>query len=297
MTGPIRSLALTVVFGLVLTGCGDDSPSGPGGSRGLDALPPDTGGTHTAIARDPDDANGPVYGTWVYVPDGVDRSPVPYPLLIFLHGAGERGDSASDPSRLDILLRNGPPSMIDRGTWDPTHPMIVVSPQCHDGWWTPASVRALIEWADANHPIDRDRIYLTGLSMGGYGTWAYLATYGAAEDDALPIAAAVPICGGGNPGAASNMVSTPVWAFHGTSDPTVNVNASIAMVKALGGADPPVAPRLTLYEGVAHDSWSRTYGGSGEGQGLTHYVADAAVDPWLVTLDQDVFDWMLGHRR
>jgi len=297
MTRRIRPALLTCALGLALSGCGNDSPSGLGGPLGLDALPPDTGGTHTAIVRDPDDANGPGYGTWVYVPEGADRSPVPYPLLVFLHGAGERGDSAGDPGRLDLVLRNGPPSMIEAGTWEPTYPMIVISPQCHDGWWSPGSVRELIEWVDANLPIDSSRIYLTGLSMGGYGTWAYLTTYGATEDDPLPIAAAVPICGGGNAGAAANMASTPVWAFHGTADGTVNVGNSIAMVKALGAADPRVEPRLTLYEGVGHNSWSRTYRGTGAGEGLVHYASDDDVDPWLVPFEEDVFDWMLGYSR
>lgn len=290
--------AILLLLAIFLVACGDDSPSAPGGNTsGLDQLPPDTGGTHTAFVRDLDAADGPIYGTWVYVPGGADRSPVPYPLLIFLHGAGERGDSAADPSRLDIVLRNGPPRMIDRETWAPPHPMIVVSPQCHDGWWQPSSIRALLEWADANYPIDRSRIYVTGLSMGGFGTWAYLAAHGATDDDPLPIAAAVPICGGGSAGSVASMVSTPVWAFHGTADGVVNVNASIAMVKALGAADPVVAPRLTLYDGVGHDSWSRTYQGTGNGEGLTTYDGDPDVNPWLVPLDRDVFDWMLGHQR
>lgn len=280
----------------LLAACGDDGPTAPVPS-GLDALPPDTGGVQTAFVRDAGDAEAPVYGTWVYTPGGIENASVPYPLLIFLHGAGERGDSQEDPSRLDQVLRNGPPRLIDRAQWDPIHPMIVVSPQCHDGWWAPASIRALIAWVDARYPIDRTRIFMTGLSMGGYGTWAYLGAYGDTEDDPFPIAAAAPICGGGSPGQAAAMVSTPVWAFHGTADGTVNVNASIAMVEAIGALDPPIAPRLTLYDGVGHDSWSRTYDGSGRGQGLSTYAADPDVDPWLVAFDRDLDGWLLSHRR
>ena len=121
---------------------------------------------------------------------------MPYPLLVFLHGSGERGDSNDNPDALNLLLRNGPPRLIDRGEWAPPHPMIVVSPQCHNGWWNPDDVRALLEWVDLHYPIDRTRIFLTGLSMGGYGTWSYLGRFGGEAEDPLPIAAAAPIPGG-----------------------------------------------------------------------------------------------------
>jgi predicted peptidase len=283
---------------LATAGCSGDDPASPGtGDDGLASLPPDSGGTRLALVRDPASADAPPYGTHLYLPAGMEDSPAPYPLLVFLHGAGERGDSADDPDALDLVLRNGPPRLIDRGQWSPPHPMIVVSPQCHDGWWSPEGVRALLEWVAARHPVDRTRIYMTGLSMGGYGTWAYLGRYGGDADDLLPVAAAAPICGAGNPGQAAALAATPLWAFHGTADGTVAPSGSVTMIKAVGALEPPVAPRLTLYDGVGHDSWSRTYDASGLDQGLATYEADTAVDPWLVPYAPDLYRWFFSHRR
>jgi len=263
----------------------------------LDRLPPDTGGTQTALPRDPDAADAAPFGLHIYLPGGMDDSPMPYPLLVFLHGSGERGDSAADPAILATVLHNGPPRLIDRGQWNPPHPMIVVSPQCHGSSWDAALVRQLIAWIDGHYPVDRTRIYLTGLSMGGYGTWNYLGRYGADAGDTLAVAAAVPICGGGSTGQAAAISGTPVWAFHGTADTVVRPFASVDLIKAIGALDPPVAPRLTLYDGVGHDSWSRTYDLSGLGQGLAAYPDDPGVTPWLVRYGPDLFSWLFSHRR
>ena len=300
---PFRHIAIpgAVAAGLALQlacgGCGGDttSPEVPG--SGLSELPADTGGVHLALPRDPDDADAAPFGCYLYLPAGLEQSTVPYPLLIFLHGAGERGDSAQNAGTLDLVLRNGPPRLVETDQWVPPHPMIVVSPQCHTGWWDAAEVRQLLEWVDRNYPVDRSRIYLTGLSMGGYGTWAYLARYGDAVDDSLRVAAAAPICGGGNPNQAAAVAQTPLWAFHGTADPTVAVTGSVNMVAAVGATSPAVPPRLTLYEGVGHDSWSRTYNGTGLGQGLTTYPNTPTADPWLVPYTPDLSTWFFTHHR
>ena len=302
MTRRIRTLRIATILLVSAAlaapgGCGSDPTTPARNDMDLDRLPPDTGGTQTALPRDPGSPGAAPYGLHMYLPGGMDASPVPYPLLVFLHGSGERGDSAADPAVLATVLRNGPPRLIDRDQWHPPHPMIVVSPQCHGGSWDAALVRELIAWVDAHHPVDRTRIYLTGLSMGGYGTWSYLGRYGDAGDDSLAVAAAVPICGGGSTGLAAAISGTPVWAFHGTADTVVQPFASAALVKAIGALDPPVAPRLTLYDGVGHDSWSRTYDLSGLGQGMTAYPEDPAVGPWLVDYAPDVYTWLFSHRR
>ncbi len=272
-----RSNALQTVFraacfsfGLFLFvgGCGTDTTAPLPEDNGMNDLPIDTGGVHLALPHDPDNPDAAPFGSYVYEPAGLDHSPVPYPLLVFLHGAGERGDSAADSTVLDLVLRNGPPLLIERGTWQPPHPMIVVSPQCHSGWWNPDDVRSLLVWIDRHYRVDRAHIYLTGLSMGGYGTWAYLGRFGSVADDSLALAAAAPICGAGNPDQAAAVAQTPVWAFHGTADGTVAPSGSVAMVTAVGAMGPAVPPRLTLYDGVGHNSWARTYDGTGVGQGL-----------------------------
>jgi len=133
-------------------------------------------------------------------------------------------------------------------------PAIVVSPQCplssQFGWSTPA-VLALVDDLCQRHAVDRDRIYLTGLSMGGYGTWAV------ACEAPERFAAIAPICGGGDPTKADRLVGLPTWAFHGSADRVVPLAQNEAMVRAIEAAGG--APKFTVYDGVNHDSWTRTY--------------------------------------
>jgi predicted peptidase len=304
MTGEVLSmsnrrfaLVATLATLVLLVGCsGDDADEAQPGENSLDRLPADTGGTHLALPHDPDDPDAAPFGCYVYLPGSWQESPVPYPLLLFLHGAGERGDSAENPATLALVLRNGPPRLIDEGAWSPPYPLIVVSPQCHDDWWHPAGLRELLEWIDARYPIDRSRIFLSGLSMGGYGTWGYLGSYGDLAEDRLPIAAAAPICGAGNTAQADAIAQVPVWAFHGTDDGTVPPSGSVDLVKAVGAVAVANPPRLTLYEDVGHDSWSRTYDLRGLNEGLTTYPPDPAVEPWLVTYAPDLYHWLFAHR-
>ncbi len=186
----------------------------------------------------------------LYVPESYDAAGEPVPLLLFLHGAGERGD---DPRRLEA---HGPPKMIAAGT---DFPAIVVSPQAPAGdWWTyrVTDLLALLDEMTEAYNVDEDRIYVTGLSMGGYGTWALLQ---AAADR---FAAAIPICGGGNAALAGYvpaMRELPIRVFHGDADRVVPAQQSIDMVEALREAG-ATDIQLTLYPGVGHDSWTQTYG-------------------------------------
>lgn len=169
-----------------------------------------------------------------------------YPLIFFLHGAGERG---SDP---ELLKLHGIPKVVEE---KPDFPFIAVSPQCPLGrWWTnydPAFFNGLLENVILTHSVDTDRLYLTGLSMGGYGCWHFAI---ACPDR---FAAIVPICGGGDPSKVCVLKDVPIWVFHGAKDSTVLPRESIKMVDALKECGGKV--KFTLFPNADHDAWTRTY--------------------------------------
>lgn len=185
----------------------------------------------------------------LYMPAKYDAAGDPVPLLLFLHGAGERG------SDLAAVTSHGPPKLVAAGA---EFPAIIVSPQAPAGdWWTyrVADLLALLDDVIERYNVDEDRVYVTGISMGGYGTWALLL---AAPER---FAAAVPICGGGYAAMARyspGLVDVPLWAFHGDADSVVPLQESIDMTDAIreaGGSH----VELTIYPGVDHDSWTQTY--------------------------------------
>jgi predicted peptidase len=166
-----------------------------------------------------------------------------WPLLLFLHGAGERGDN------LDRVKLHGPPKLIAAGK---EFPFIVVSPQCPGNhWWQPHELSALLDEMVEKYKVDKDRVYVTGLSMGGFGTWSLA---GFSPDR---FAALVPICGGGDPNAVRRFAHVPVWVLHGAKDPVVPLAASEKMVEALKKANGNV--KFTVYPEAGHDSWSEAY--------------------------------------
>jgi predicted peptidase len=183
------------------------------------------------------------------LPQGYAESAERWPLILFLHGAGERG---SDLAKVET---HGPPKLIAAGQQIPA---IVVSPQCPaNEWWTDAkhllALERLLDEVVTTYRVDEDRVYLTGISMGGYGTWAL------AGRQPARFAAAAPICGGGSAlPVARALRNLPIWAFHGDADPVVPVAESQRLVDAIGRAGGTVA-KLTVYPGVGHDSWTRAY--------------------------------------
>lgn len=245
----------------------------------LEDLPADTGGVHTPFHLG--ETNSP-YGYYLYLPSAYKSGRHHYPLLVFLHGSGEKGNSESNPEILEKVLKNGPPQLIEKREWDPAYPMVVVSPQCHEGGWNAGKIYDFIQYISRIYRIDRSRVYLTGLSMGGFGTFNYLQTYG----DTAGIAAAVPICGGGNPFKAENLTHIPLWIFHGDADNTVNVTRSIEMYQAIIALNPEPEIKLTLYNNVGHNSWSRTYDGTGLGTGDENYDM----------YDILIYDWLFKHK-
>jgi len=193
---------------------------------------------------------------WMFAPAALNKQEK-WPLMLFLHGAGERGDD------LDAVKVWGPPKRVAEHT---DFPFLLVSPQCPaNERWDVELLAAWVEKLSERLPIDPDRRYITGLSMGGYGTWGLLGSH------AELFAAAVPICGGGDPESAKNMVGVPIWAFHGDKDTSVCLLYSEQMVEAVKQAGG--SAKLTIYPGVGHNSWSETY-------------ANPAV-----------YEWLLSHKK
>jgi predicted peptidase len=180
-----------------------------------------------------------------YLPEDYDTdTDRKWPLLIFLHGAGERGDN------LDAVKMHGPPMLAERGK---KFPFIVVAPQCpKDSWWPWEPVMPLIESLEKELRVDADRIYLTGLSMGGYGTWNLATRY------PEKFAAVAPICGGGVPYLTKRIPKLPVWAFHGGKDSVVTLTESQRMIDALKRNRSQHA-WLTIYPEAGHNSWTEAY--------------------------------------
>lgn len=171
-----------------------------------------------------------------------------WPLLFFLHGRGE-----SKPP-LATVAKWGPPRILARGD---QMPYIVVSPQCpeNESWGQPGQQELLVKLLDhiaKTLKVDADRVYLTGLSMGGYGSWRL------AGDHPERFAAVVPVCGGGKPGDASKLKDLPIWVFHGTEDTAVPLIRSTEMVEAIKNAG-GTKIRFTTLEHIGHFSWEAAY--------------------------------------
>jgi predicted peptidase len=174
-----------------------------------------------------------------------------WPLVIFLHGMGQRG------SDLSLVNVNGLSSMAAAGS---EFPFVLIAPQCPMGnFWDlmDDELEALLQHAIDTYRVDVSRLYLTGLSMGGFGTWGFATRHPQA------LAAIVPICGGGDfrrdfPEAVRTIRHVPVWAFHGADDDVVSPEMSSSLIdelKIAGATD----VRLTVYEGVGHNCWERAY--------------------------------------
>lgn len=183
----------------------------------------------------------------LYQPEGFGEGEQRWPLLVFLHGSGERGPD------LDKVKVHGPPRLVAEGR---EFPFVVLSPQCAErDYWTNAAPLAALEQLItriASDPrIDRDRVTITGMSMGGFATWKL------AERNPHLFAAIAPVCGGGDPSRAATFAHLPVWAFHGAKDTVVPWQRSQEMIDALQAAG--AQPRLTVYPEAGHDSWTETY--------------------------------------
>jgi predicted peptidase len=193
----------------------------------------------------------------IALPDGYNKQEK-CPLMIFLHGRGEWGDN------LNRVKIHGPPKNVKNNN---TTPFIIVSPQSPKGeYWKVEKLSRLLDHILATTKSDPERVYLTGLSMGGFGTWSWAAS------EPQRFAAAIPICGGGNPRNAEKLVNLPIWAFHGGKDNVVALSKSEAMVDAIRGAG-GTKVKLTIYPEARHDSWTKTYN------------------------NPEIYNWLLAHKR
>ena len=181
---------------------------------------------------------------WQYLPDNyASDTAAQFPLVLFLHGGGEVG------SDLELVKKHGLPKRIAEGQ---SFPFVLVAPQNpHDQLWDDALVLAVLDRVMVTHRIDPDRVYLTGMSRGGFGTWRL------AIQHPERFAAIVPVCGGGLPDYAFRIKDVPVWAFHGAKDRSIPLSRTVAMVEALLAAGGNV--KLTVYPEAGHDAWTETY--------------------------------------
>lgn len=199
-----------------------------------------------------------------YLPQDHGKDPTKkWPMILFLHGAGERGDD------INLVKKHG----IARVVEERDLPFVTIAPQCPvNHWWSDflPVLDSLVSQAVQTLNVDPLRVYLTGLSMGGFGTWHLAAEY------PHRFAAIAPICGGvswmyGFPQRVSEIAHVPTWVFHGAKDSIVPVKASEDMVSALKDCGSDV--RFTVYPEADHDSWTETYN------------------------NPELYDWFLAHSK
>jgi dienelactone hydrolase len=241
-----------------------------------------------------------------YLPPSYHASGPPSPLLVALNGYGQNGDGT--PAGLQVLVDDGIPRFINTGAWPTDRPLVVLAPQhveqpgfdgspC-DGVWefgscnmmlqdqrgdtqpaictTADEVHAFISYALTHYNVDPTRVYLTGLSCGGFGAWEYLAKYGGQQ-----VAAAVPVAGEGRPAwarAGCGLSTVPIWGFTSTLDDVVDPQGTITTMTNIQGCPgaTPSRARLTVYPELHHEAWNPAYDGQ---------------------FGDDIYSWMLGFTR
>lgn len=194
---------------------------------------------------------------WIWLPREYAQRGERWPLVIFLHGSGERGTD------LEKVKVHGPPKLVAAGAaW----PAVLVSPQCDEGQrWDPERLHRLLGALQARLHIDPRRCVGTGLSMGGFGMWQWATAH------PRDLAAIAPVCGYGDPARVAAMRQVPVRAYHGDQDRVVPLAPHQACVDALRAAGGTAS--LTVYPGVGHDSWTPAYN-------------DPGLLPWLLAQKQ-----------
>jgi hypothetical protein len=254
-------------------------------------------GEHTPVMLGSPDAP---FGYYEYLPtDFNPSSGTTYPLVLFYHGLGEKGNGTT---QLNKVLVHGPPKLIEQGT---NFDAIVISPQSASGWFSPAHFLSLYDYLIANYPIDTNRVYVTGLSAGGGGTWNAL------KEHHDKIAAAVPICGaGGVYDPADFLQQTPIWAHHNFSDGTVgkgqtinnmnriaNISDSVMDVYPYGTGNTVADDDYSMQFNTNTQTWSATLGVHLPNDKLSFTLyKNGGHNAWTKTYNnQDVWDWMFAQ--
>ena len=286
--------------------------SAPAASAEANALPTGTARFRSSLAfvPRPSGETEARLGYYEYLPPSYGDGR-PSPLLVLLNGLDENGDGTA--ATLNRLLATGIPELISSDAWPADRPFVVLAPQhpgpvddevadnelygacferplpgdcalpiqtenghpernslCH----RPVDVHDFLAYALATYDVDPDRVYLTGLSCGGYAAYEYIAEYGASQ-----IAAMVPIAGYGRLAwdrVGCALGDVPIWAFHGGADEEISPAGSIEPLANLDGCPSAKEHKLTIYPGVGHDSWTRTYD---------------------LSAGNDVYTWLLGFKR
>lgn len=258
-----------------------------GGSGGTGAPDPNGGApggpsSSRHVARAAGRVAGTTQGYWEYLPPHYGNG-ARYPLLVFWHGIGENGDGGA--GQLQNVTANGPPRLVKDNQWPETRPFVLLSPQHLKGDNGPDQVPedcpksneidSFIRFGVEHYDVDPKRVYLTGLSCGAIGSWNYLADH---LDDV--VSAAVLVSGDGRAAftkAGCALARVPLWALHGDQDPIVDAKGSTETLAKIQACLPaPEDAKLTVYPGVAHDAWTRTYD---------------------LTAGNDVYAWLLTHRK
>ena len=185
-------------------------------------------------------------GYYIYNPQEYAEEKLP--LIVFLHGAGERGNGTSELEKVKV---NGLPKYLSEGK---EYPAIILVPQCPEGIvWNNLifALKELIDTIIEEYNIDTERISITGISMGGFGTWEMGITYPEL------FSAMAPICGGGLSWRCGRIKDIPIWAFHGDADNVVPLKNSVEMVDSVNNVGGKA--KLTIFHNVGHNSWDEAY--------------------------------------
>lgn len=247
---------LIVLLGNIVA-CSKRNDAATPGGNGTDTIPnppkedvfdPQTPGI---TIKTMDYKGGNIDDYLLYVPDTYnEKKSYKWPIVIFLHGIGEIGND------INVIKKVGLPKVVAGKQF------VMIAPQCTASWWNTDVLQQLYKEVLKKYHVDSSRVYLTGLSMGGYGTWNW------AQTSPEKFAAIVPISGVGTPSQACVLKNMPVWAFHNANDPTVAVSGSRDMVNALKACGSNLV-KYTENPTGGHDAWTKAY-------------ADTALYTWLL---------------
>ncbi len=268
-----KVLLMTLLPALVVSCKKEKQPDGGRPDLNIETAPPVQKAMHKKISDN-------IPGFYQSLPARYGSTAKKYPLLIFMHGAGEKGDG---DEKLNLVLKNSVPKLISEEKFpasfrvrDEHHSFVVISPQTISNS-TPEDINSTIDYAVENLRVDEKRVYIIGVSMGGGAAWNAAAKYGAR------IAAVAPMCGATSvseskaKAIADNKVA--VWAFHNEDDERVNVSTTENFITYINNSTPAVTAKSTIWPTGGHDSWTK------------------ASDPALQVEGMNVYEWLLQFKK